>query len=142
MQWLWDSADRGASDLHLVAGYPPIRREHGELIPLQEEELDAIVVRDTLRAICPARKFEDFERHRNLDFALELDRQTTTVDAPNPTAIPCQFLLQRRAPGRLHTGDTGGHPRFHLDQFPPRDRQQDRLVSKWTGDFLRGHWIG
>lgn len=48
LQWLWDSADRGASDLHLVAGYPPIRREHGELIPLQEEELDAIVVRDTL----------------------------------------------------------------------------------------------
>ena len=71
--WLSEAAQRSASDLHLVAGYPPIRREHGVMLPMDSPPLDATAVRAALRSICAAEDFARFERERNLDFALEFD---------------------------------------------------------------------
>ncbi|MEE2936604.1 MAG: PilT/PilU family type 4a pilus ATPase [Planctomycetota bacterium] len=70
-KWLMEAALDGASDLHLVAEYPPIRREHGELVPVNDECLSAAQVHAALREICVESAFQQFEQHRNLDFALE-----------------------------------------------------------------------
>lgn len=67
-----EAAECGASDLHLVAGYPPIRRLHGELVPVESDVLSGAQVHLALRQICNESAFQDFERNRNLDFALEL----------------------------------------------------------------------
>jgi twitching motility protein PilT len=71
-RWLLEAAERGASDLHLVAGYPPIWREHGELIHVDDSALEAAAVHAALRSICSDDDFAKFERERNLDFAIEL----------------------------------------------------------------------
>ena len=72
-RWLIETAHAGASDLHLVVGYPPIRREHGELILTDREPLSAETVLAALRSICAKSEFDKFTQRRNLDFALELD---------------------------------------------------------------------
>ena len=60
-RWLIEAAERCASDLHLVAGYPPIRREHGEMVQMDLPPLDAVAVRTALvsnllrRRLCPLR---------------------------------------------------------------------------------------
>ncbi len=72
-RWLMETAHSGASDLHLVVGYPPIRREHGELILTDREPLTAETVLGALRSICAKSEFDKFTQQRNLDFALELD---------------------------------------------------------------------
>ncbi len=76
-RWLMETAIGGASDLHLVAGYPPIRREHGVLMPIAAETLTPSQVHAAIRELCPTASFERFEQQRNLDFAMELpDPQT------------------------------------------------------------------
>lgn len=72
--WLIDAAKCDASDLHLVDGYPPIRREHGEMVQLDHEPLNSGEVLRALKSICSEDQFADFQRERNLDFALELEQ--------------------------------------------------------------------
>lgn len=69
-------------------------------------------------AICPARKFEDFERHRNLDFALELDRQTTTVDAPTRQRFRVNFFYSGEHPGACIRVIPAVIPDFTWTNFP------------------------
>src|SRR2546422_208554 len=38
--WFTRAADAGASDLHLIPGYPPVLRLHGDLTELPEPPLD------------------------------------------------------------------------------------------------------
>ena len=52
--WLVRAVDSGASDLHLLAGYPPTLRLHGDLIELPEPPLPAGEARALLTALCPA----------------------------------------------------------------------------------------
>jgi twitching motility protein PilT len=61
-----------ASDLHVVAGYPPVLRVHGEL-----RQLDCVAIaRDAVPALlvplCPPHAMDRFQAERNADFALEL----------------------------------------------------------------------
>lgn len=116
-RWLWQAADAGASDLHLVAGYPPILREHGALIPIQDGELRAGDVTDTLRSLCTNEQFEQFQRHRNLDFALELTRD-------QPQTVPAR---QRFRVNFFYSGENAGAcirvipatiPDFSWSNFP------------------------
>ena len=39
--WLRHAVEAGASDLHVIAGYPPVLRIHGDLINMSEPPLDA-----------------------------------------------------------------------------------------------------
>jgi twitching motility protein PilT len=65
--------DRGASDLHLTVGSPPVIRLHGDLIRLSEYP---ILTRDGLRAmvyaILPQRKRERLEQDLELDMSYSL----------------------------------------------------------------------
>ena len=71
-QWLTQATESEASDLHLVAGYPPALRIHGEVRELPEAELEAGSLREMLSAICSARTRDHFQAEKNADFCLEL----------------------------------------------------------------------
>ena len=70
--WLAKAIEAGASDLHLVAGYPPVLRVHGELQPLELAALDPDGVRGLLVEACPSHAIDRFRAERNVDFALDL----------------------------------------------------------------------
>jgi len=70
--WLARGVELAASDLHVVAGYPPVLRVHGALRPLQPAALDRDAVRELLVELCPRHAMDRFQAERNCDFALEL----------------------------------------------------------------------
>jgi twitching motility protein PilT len=72
--WMVQAMDRGASDLHLIAGYRPTLRLHGDLIELNEPPLDADEARALLTALCPADGRTQLHTQKNLDFSFELPR--------------------------------------------------------------------
>ncbi len=63
---------RGASDLHLTAGRPPIVRVSGVLSPLDESELSEADVRTLLYSVMSARQRAMYELEREVDFALQI----------------------------------------------------------------------
>lgn len=69
--WLQAAIDQGASDLHLVAGYPPVVRLHGKLAAIAEEILEPQALQFALQNICDEKGRLQFARTRNLDFAFE-----------------------------------------------------------------------
>lgn len=71
-EWLTTAIEAAASDLHLVPGYPPVLRVHGELRPLGSPPLDPDAVRELLARLCPAYAMGRFRAEQNLDFSLEL----------------------------------------------------------------------
>ncbi|HET6781395.1 MAG TPA: type IV pilus twitching motility protein PilT [bacterium] len=64
--------DRGASDLHLVAGAPATLRINGKLVRLDKELLTREVVHTMLYDILTDEQKARFEAARDLDFSLEL----------------------------------------------------------------------
>ena len=73
MGWLLDSAKLLASDIHLVSGYPPTRRLHGELVSISNHVLSTAEIETCLKMICTPEQFQSFGQERNLDFAFMLD---------------------------------------------------------------------
>jgi twitching motility protein PilT len=69
--WLGRAVETGASDLHLIVGYPPVLRLHGDLIELPEPALSD-ATRELLCALCPADALPRLEGNKNLDFSIEL----------------------------------------------------------------------
>jgi twitching motility protein PilT len=72
--WLLDAAREGASDLHVIAGYSPILRRHGQLEPLDVPPISPADARAALLPLLPAEQADRFPAEKNADFALELDR--------------------------------------------------------------------
>lgn len=68
------AVDLGASDLHLLTGYPPTCRIHGRLQALQEPPLEPGIIADMLKSLCPQVTLERFLRHQDVDFSVELPR--------------------------------------------------------------------
>ena len=72
-QLLRTTVDRGASDLHLRCGEPPIIRLHGEMhrlegcVPLGNDRLDAM-----LRSIMPERNRLEYAESNDTDYAYEI----------------------------------------------------------------------
>ena len=70
--WLEEAVRRGASDLHLVVDHRPTLRVHGQL---QDMKTEAPCSRDLLSteltSLCDDETMQQFERDRNIDFALQ-----------------------------------------------------------------------
>src|SRR5437764_2368109 len=65
--------ERGASDLHLTTGSPPVIRVHGDLVPLTNyPELNPQGLRSMIYAILPQRKREKLEQELELDMSYSL----------------------------------------------------------------------
>jgi twitching motility protein PilT len=70
--WLTQAVEAGASDLHLIAGYPPVLRLHGDLIELPEPPLPAEEAQALLGALCPADALGRLQAEKNVDFSFDL----------------------------------------------------------------------
>ncbi len=67
------TADRGASDLHLSAGQPPMLRIAGELDAVRYRILDDTEVEALVKPICRAAVWKQLEEHGECDFAYEVE---------------------------------------------------------------------
>jgi twitching motility protein PilT len=67
------AVERGASDLHLVPGYPPVLRVHGTLEQIDELPLAGGDTEALFRQICPEAMRADFADSTDEDFSYVLD---------------------------------------------------------------------
>lgn len=67
--------ERGASDLHLTVGRPPIFRIAGELSPLDSRPLSDADLRLLLFSILTNNQRSEYELNREIDFALAIDQK-------------------------------------------------------------------
>jgi twitching motility protein PilT len=77
--WLLNAVDRGASDLHIVAGHAPTIRVHGLLQSLDSPDLASRPLSDddaqgVLLPLLPAAAADRFAADKNADFAFQIDR--------------------------------------------------------------------
>ena len=101
--------DTGASDLHIVAGQPPILRVHGELERIKYDPLDDEHLRQMLYEIAPEQKIKTFEETGDVDFGYEI---------PNVARFRANFFNQkygcgavfRQIPTKILTADELGLP--------------------------------
>jgi twitching motility protein PilT len=70
--WLRRAIDAGASDVHLIVGYPPVLRLHGDLIELPEPPLAAEDAQSLLSALCPAEALTRLQARKDVDLAFDL----------------------------------------------------------------------
>src|SRR5262245_36089733 len=70
--WLTRAFELGASDLHLVVGYPPVIRLHGDLTELDATVLDEEQANAILRGLCFAEVLAQFQAKKNVDFSFTL----------------------------------------------------------------------
>src|SRR4051812_19956598 len=71
--WLGKAVEAGASDLHLIAGYPPVLRLHGDLTELREPPLAAEVTSAMLWAVCTPDARARLQAQKNVDFSFDLE---------------------------------------------------------------------
>ena len=64
---------RKASDLHVIAGDPPRMRVNGDLITLQNQQLDPAQLKDALFGIMNEASRKQFEANDAADFAYEIE---------------------------------------------------------------------
>lgn len=84
--------DRGASDLHMVIGFPPMLRLRGELTPTEHPVLTAESNRDLLYEILNEEQRSTLEGNRDFDMAYELE---------DVARFRCNFLYQQRGIGAV-----------------------------------------
>src|SRR5690349_13532844 len=65
--------EKGASDLHLRCGEPPILRLHGEMHRLEEPALEPLWLDAMLRSIMPERNRREYSDSNDTDYAYELE---------------------------------------------------------------------
>src|SRR5260370_20101515 len=67
------AVEKGASDLHLIVGYPPVLRLHGDLIELPEPPLTGEEAEPLLRSLCPPPAVGRLQGQKNVDFSFDLE---------------------------------------------------------------------
>ena len=84
--------ERGASDLHMVIGFPPLIRLSGELVSLEHPVLTAESNRKILFEILRPDQQAKVDKNRDFDMAYELE---------NVGRFRCNFLFQHRGIGAV-----------------------------------------
>ena len=84
--------DRGASDLHMIIGFPPMLRLRGDLTPTEYPVLTAESNRDFLFELLTEDQQSTLESHRDFDMAYELE---------GVARFRCNFLHQHRGVGAV-----------------------------------------
>src|SRR5918993_25674 len=84
--------EKGASDLHLRCGEPPILRLHGEMHRLDEPHLEGLWLDAMLRSIMPERNRREYADTNDTDYAYELEglarfRANALKDRRGPAAV-------------------------------------------------------
>jgi len=89
---LREAAEKGASDLHLSSGEPPLTRLHGDLVRTEHPPLTPDVVTTLVHSIMSAPQRAQFEAEHEVDFACELEgtgrfRVNVFVHSRGPGAV-------------------------------------------------------
>ena len=84
--------ERGASDLHMVVGFPPLLRLGGQLVKTDHPVLTAESNREILFEMLSKEKQEYLEQNRDLDMAYQME---------DVARFRCNFLYQRRGIGAV-----------------------------------------
>lgn len=63
--------EKGASDLHITSGAPPMVRIHGEMEPISDKILSPATARELLTELLSDAKKERFKKTRDIDLAYE-----------------------------------------------------------------------
>jgi twitching motility protein PilT len=71
-RWLEWAVQVGASDLHLIVGYPPVIRLNGDLTELPDPAIPPGEMLPLLASVCPPGVVERLREQRNADFSFEL----------------------------------------------------------------------
>jgi twitching motility protein PilT len=84
--------EKGASDLHLRCGEPPILRLHGEMQRLDQPPLEPEILEQMLRSIMPERNRTEFTETNDTDYAYEITgvarfRANALKDRNGPAAV-------------------------------------------------------
>jgi twitching motility protein PilT len=84
--------EKGASDLHLRCGEPPILRLHGEMHRLDEPPMEPLWLDAMLRSIMPERNRREYTDSNDTDYAYELEgiarfRANALKDRRGPAAV-------------------------------------------------------
>ncbi len=87
-----EMSDTGASDLHMMVGFPPLIRLHGSLVPLDHPVLTAESNHDILFEILGPIQRSVLEETRDFDMAYELK---------DVGRFRCNFLYQHRGVGAV-----------------------------------------
>ncbi|MES2179614.1 MAG: ATPase, T2SS/T4P/T4SS family, partial [Gemmatimonadota bacterium] len=83
---------KGASDLHLRCGEPPILRLHGEMARMDQAALEPEETDSMIRSIMPERNRQEFTETNDTDYAYEIPgvarfRANAAKDRRGPTAV-------------------------------------------------------
>ncbi|MDA7979755.1 MAG: PilT/PilU family type 4a pilus ATPase [Pirellulales bacterium] len=70
--WLRQAVSAGASDLHIVAGYPPMTRLHGDLTQLDVPVLSDEQATEQLQGICSRQQEKLLSENKNCDWSFDL----------------------------------------------------------------------
>ncbi len=84
--------DRGASDLHMPVGRPPILRLHGRIEPIRYSILGSSDFRDLMEPITPPALWKRYAKHGDVDFAYEV---------PGLARFRVNLFQQVRGPGAV-----------------------------------------
>lgn len=91
-EYFKEMMDRGASDLHMVIGFPPLLRLRGELVPTDFPVLTPESNREILFEMLTMEQRQFLEKNRDFDMAYELG---------DIARFRCNFLYQRRGVGAV-----------------------------------------
>ncbi len=87
-----EMSDKGASDLHMMVGFPPLIRLRGELVPLEQPILTAESNQEILYEILGPVQRSVLEKQKDFDMAYELR---------DVGRFRCNFLYQHRGVGAV-----------------------------------------
>jgi twitching motility protein PilT len=84
--------EKGASDLHLRCGEPPIIRLHGEMVRLEQKPLEPPGIEAMIRSVMPERNRREYIETNDTDYAYELSgvarfRANALKDRKGPAAV-------------------------------------------------------
>jgi len=119
------AAEREASDIHLIPGYPPTFRVHGRLEPAGDKPLEAAQIEHMLRAVVPEGLELGSPQWRNFDGAVSVEHHGTACRFRANVFLAQDHwcLCLRHIPGEI--------PTFEWLGFP--EELAERLVSYRNG---------
>ncbi|MBU0943646.1 MAG: type IV pilus twitching motility protein PilT [Proteobacteria bacterium] len=91
-QFFTQMKEHGASDLHMVIGFPPLLRLRGDLVPLNAPVLTPESNKEILFEILTSEQQATFEKKKDFDKAYELE---------GVGRFRCNFLFQHRGIGAV-----------------------------------------
>lgn len=127
---LWGMVDREASDLHLVAGRPPMLRVHGKLEPAAEGAIHADRVREMLTDLIPPRLRERVlsEQQKEADFSASVERNGQSA------RFRANVFWAQGSLGACFRLIPGDIPSLEWTRFPPE--LADRITRQRNGLVL------